>query len=244
VDDLNAVVFPIIRQDFDSGEFRLIGTGFFITDNGLFVSAKHVLLDVVDGRGTQTAAIGLVQFLPGDSYMLRPILRCVSHETADVTVGIVAPLTHNATGAPFKNKILTLTEERPAIGAQVATYAYPRTVSQGTRPQQLHFHADYFSGRIEEYFAHGRDRALLPAPCFQTSMYIHGGASGGPVFGNSGRVFGVNSTGFDDTDCSFVSRITDILTLKVPGVVTPRHPTGDGVLVQELADDGFVVLHR
>lgn len=237
----NEVIFPLVAQE-AGGRFRLIGTGFFIAENGLFASAKHVLLDVIDGKGNQTAAIGLIQFLPGDKYILRPILRCVSHDIADVAVGVAAAATHNETGTPLPNKLLRLTTEHPQVGKPVATYAYPKTVFSGDRPQRLHFYPAYFEGRIEAYFATGRDRVLMPAPCFQTSMHVHGGASGGPVVGSDGAAFGINSTGYDGTNCSFASCITNILTLRIPGVTTPRNTSGRGVSVQELAEEGFVIV--
>jgi hypothetical protein len=234
------VIFPIVTQE-PSGLFRLIGTGFFITENGLFVSAKHVLLAVLDTRQRQVAPIGLFQFLPNNAYVLRPILRCTSHEVADVAVGVAAPIHHNQTGGLFRNKVLTLTADLPKVGTQVATYAYPASVLVAGEPaQQLHFNAGFYSGVIQDYFPSGRDRAALPAPCFQTSMHIHSGASGGPVFGNDGRVFGINSTGWDGTDLSFVSRIVDILSLRIPGIVTPESAEPRDVRVHELATDGFI----
>ncbi|MFN4775845.1 MAG: hypothetical protein ACK5L4_08530 [Pseudanabaena sp.] len=87
--DLTKAIFPILKKD-KYGDFYLIGTGFFITDNGIFVTAKHVLLDVIDENGGQTHSIFLVQFLE-EGYLYRPILRCTSHEVADITVGISAP---------------------------------------------------------------------------------------------------------------------------------------------------------
>jgi len=237
----NEVIFPIVRQE-AGGRFRLIGTGFFITDNGLFASAKHVLLDVIDEKGNQTALIRLIQFLPGDHYVLRPILRCVSHEIADVAVGVAASVTEDSSSAPLKNKLLTLTTKHPTLGSPVATYAYPKTVFRGDRPQELHFYPTYFDGQIEEYFPSGRDRVLMPAPCFHTSMHVHGGASGGPVVGADGAAFGINSTGSDGTNWSAVSCVADILPLRVPGVVTPRSSSGSGVSIRELADDGFVIV--
>jgi hypothetical protein len=41
-------IFPIVRHDDD--KMRMVGTGFFITTNGLFVTAKHVLQDVLKDR--------------------------------------------------------------------------------------------------------------------------------------------------------------------------------------------------
>jgi hypothetical protein len=59
---------------------------------------------------------------------------------------------------------------------------------------------------------------FLPGPCYQTTMTVIGGASGGPVFNKYGKVIGVNSTGYDGQQISFVSRIHEALTFKVPDV--------------------------
>ena len=44
---------------------------------------------------------------------------------------------------------------------------------------------------------------------------MHGGASGGPVVDQRGRVFGINSTGFQGMDVSYVSRINELFPLSL-----------------------------
>lgn len=56
---------------------------------------------------------------------------------------------------------------------------------------------------------------MLPGNVYETSITIKGGASGGPVYDENGNVFGVNSTGIDGTNISYVSSIGDILDLAV-----------------------------
>jgi hypothetical protein len=86
-------------------------------------------------------------------------------------------------------------------GDLVATYAYQSTIIQSAETGQLFsFNPEFYEGRIVGYLANGRDRVMLPGPCYRTDMVIHHGASGGPVADPSGRVFGINSTGFDGTD--------------------------------------------
>jgi hypothetical protein len=43
----------------------------------------------------------------------------------------------------------------------------------------------------------GRDKVVMPTPCFQTSAPFRSGMSGGPVIAEDGRVLGVVSTGFE-----------------------------------------------
>jgi hypothetical protein len=217
-------IFPIVRYDPQS-HMHLLGTGFFITPTGLFVTARHVLLDAFDSLGIQRYPIGIVQFLPEGIYIQRPILRSTTHRTADVAVGVAAPMTRNRDGQPLTNLVLTLTFEPPDVGARIVTFAYPKhsnQIANGTQTFKLE--PTWYDGDIKEYYATGRDRVLLPAPCYRTSIIIHGGASGGPVFSRSGWVFGVNSTGVDGTDISFVSRINEIFNLTIEDVVMGSAP--------------------
>lgn len=151
---MSEAVFPIVKLE-SEGQFRLIGTGFFIAENGVFATAKHVLMDVFDEGDRQTHPISFIQFLPDNRYILRPVLRCTSNTIADVSVGVAAPGHHNTTGAPLPNKIVTLTVVPPIPGARVATYGYPKTVA---RESELHFFPAFYDGLMEEHFPDGRDK--------------------------------------------------------------------------------------
>lgn len=217
---LDRAIFPIVRYDPD-GKLHLVGTGFFITTNGLFLTAKHVLMDgVFDSAGHQLYSVGIIQFIGDNIYIQRPILRCAIHPVADVTVGVAAPM-QNKDGQPLLSPVLKLSLIAPAIGSRVVTYAYPRhanvILEDGT--QTMHLMPRWYDGNLEEYYPDGRDRVFLPKPCFRTSIVVHGGASGGPVFSSAGSVFGVNSTGIEGTDISFVSRLHEVFELRIDDVI-------------------------
>ncbi|HEX6718881.1 MAG TPA: serine protease [Pyrinomonadaceae bacterium] len=242
--DLFQAVFAIVRYD-SQGKMHLLGTGFFITTNGLFVTARHVLMDTFDNKGQQKYSIGIIQFLPASVYLHRPILRCASHPTADVTVGVAAPMKSNTTGLHLTNKVLTLTLVPPGVDARVVTYAYPKHANLITDTrQQINFIPTFYDGDIKEYYPNGRDSVLLPEPCYRTSIRIHGGASGGPVFSRSGSVFGVNSTGIDGTDISYVSRIDEILALTIDGVAIEAGEPASPVTVLQMVDAGYLIVRR
>jgi hypothetical protein len=235
-------IFPIVRYD-TGGRMDLLGTGFFITTNGLFVTARHVLMGTFDENHRQRYPIGIIQFLGDNVCIQRPILRCGYNSIADVAVGVVAPMNRNSDGIPLTNPVFTLTLLKPGLNVRVVTCAYPKHANfiHPDGSQQINFVPSYYDGQIQNYFPLGRDRVLLPGPCYQTTMTIHGGASGGPVFSPNGLVFGVNSTGFDGTDLSFVSRIHEIFALSIDDVVidagVPR-----SVSIIELAKAGHIVV--
>jgi hypothetical protein len=123
----------------------------------------------------------------------------------------------------------------------VSTYAYPKTDIQPGMPQVVRFEPAFFDGVLIEHHPHGRDKVVLPGPCFRTSMVIHGGASGGPVIGGDGTVFAVNSTGFDDDEISYVSCISEVLDLAITDVALPGSSTPRTTTLRELRDLGFVL---
>jgi hypothetical protein len=234
-------VFPIIRND-SNGRTDLLGTGFFITTTGLFVTARHVLMAPFDDKGRERFGIGMIQHLPENKYLFRPILRCTSHYVSDVTVGVAAPMQCNHDGLPLKNPVFTLDTDIPVPGTRSITYAYPRYSRDVVGEiQRIHFAPRFYNGEIQEYFPSGRDRVLLPGRCYRTSMLLHAGASGGPVFSPNGLVFGVNSTGYDGTDVSFVSSVTDIFDLLIDDVQLGNEAPRS-VRIRELIAAGHILV--
>ena len=236
--DLDHAIFPIVTQR-DDGTFEPIGTGFFVAQNGIFITAAHVVTAVLDSAGHATGPFGLFQFLADGQYYVRPIHRATRHLVAGVAVGVAVPMHHNSSGAPMPNKVLTLAAAPPRLGSSVCTYAYPKTTVVGGKPQTVHFEPAYFDGSLLEHFPQGRDKIILPGPCFRTSMVIHGGASGGPVIGSNGAVFAVNSTGFEDDDVSYVSCVSAAMDLAITDVKLPGDERPRSTTLRELVERGF-----
>lgn len=237
---IDQVIFPILKASARK-KIDLIGTGFFISTNGLFVTARHVLHDVINENRLQTHAIAMVQFLPENHYKIRPVDRCFAHREADVAVGVVRGLEHKIRGA-FSNKVVTLTTREPDIGEVVFTYAYPNTqiIRRDASIQELRFSPNFYEGVIEHSYPEGRDRFLIPWPCYQTSIQSHGGASGGPVFDLSSRAFGVNCTGMKGQKLAFASRIKEVLDVVISNVWVPGENAPSPKTIRELARAGFV----
>jgi hypothetical protein len=58
-------------------------------------------------------------------------------------------------------------------------------------------------------------RNEIEPPYYQTSMHLHGGASGGPVFNGGGRVFGIASSSYEGAvDLAFVTPVIGVLAIE------------------------------
>ena len=187
--------FPLLTHD-AKGQWRLIGTGFYVSGDGLFVTAGHVVDDVLEGD-LQVAPLVIMHlwsesglFGP-QSYLLRPIMQCWVGDTADVVLGVAAHARNNRTGVALSHWSWPLSWETPAVGQPAATYAFPNhSIEQTAGGQIFRFQPDLYPGTVVE-IGEFRDRVLVPYPYMQVSFKIHGAASGGPV-ASGNAVVGVN----------------------------------------------------
>jgi len=230
--------FPLLTHDSD-GRWRLVGTGFYVNDSGFFVTARHVVEDVLQ-NGEQISPLVILHlhsptglFGPSESH-LRPIMQCWLDDVADVALGVAAPATSIATGEIIKNWTWTLSWLVPPIGTLASTYAFPNhTIIDNGRRFRFAPHA--YGGRIDG-FGDTRDALIMPFPYLQVGFRIHGAASGGPIL-SGGHVIGINCTELQENidhppgpgfgaqsrcvDGAFLDQIV------LPGESTPRCVTFD-----------------
>ena len=221
-----------------SRNLKFLATAFYISSYGLFVTAKHVILSEPN---RSYDSLFIMHFFGDNKYVMRPIMKVIVHNTADIAIGIPYQHKHNVTNDPIPNKVLVLTKRIPAINEVVSTFAYPDSeVSKDSTSTKILCKQAWHHGSVSEHFKTGRDKVMLPSECFRTTMEIRGGASGGPVFDVNGRVFGINSTGWDGTQDSYVTSLSPVWDMKVSGVTVngTESPT-----VQELVRAGYVTVH-
>jgi hypothetical protein len=173
--------FPLLTHDVE-GRWRLVGTGFYISDGGVFVTARHVIDDVLkDGR--QAAPLVILHlrsstgFFGAPEFLLRGIAQCWLGDPADVALGVAATLINNVTGERLTNWAWTVSWSVPPNGARASTYAFPSHITDGAN---ILFRPDAYGGCIQEA-GDFRDRVRVPYPYLQVDFRIHGGASGGPI---------------------------------------------------------------
>jgi hypothetical protein len=230
-------IFPIFQQN-DLGPWKPLGTGFFISQNGFFATARHV---IDDDHGRVLPALVGVQIMPRGErpqIRIRSIINVTLHESADLAVGFLA----------FEgqfNPAFHLTERLPSKGDTVATFAISKlaAVVLGGRKFELQFAPEMIYGEIEDHWPTGRDRTFLTNNSFQTGMSCEGGNSGGPVFFGEGDVFAINSTGSKgDQPYSCHSSVTELLNMHVYEVAlaVDGGRIRDKISIRELGQLGYV----
>lgn len=232
-------IFPILKMS-KTGKYNLVGTGFFVGPEGIFATASHVIDEFIADDGSADGLPVIIQIIEGGSYVIRPISTINKHPIADICIGRVASMKSHTRGK-LKNPVVGLSAKVPDVGEVVVTYAYPRSIFQpGEIRQAGYLWGEFFKGEVQEHFLNGRDRVMLPGPCLQTSIFIHGGASGGPVFNSRGLVVGVNSTGYEDEGLSFITPLYLLKDLKVDGIKTSVDAKETFTTVAELLKFGMM----
>lgn len=241
-------VIPICTVD-KRGRLECIGTGFFIGVHGIFVTAKHVVGEVLDEDGNpildedKNFRFGLKTFhlIPPNSIVIREIIKISFHGDDDVAVGALGTMVDQKTGEPLRNKILQLTARTPGVGERIATWAYPNSVAEyNGKEGSLSVVPKIYEGEIEDEHREGRGWGKVPGRCYQTNLGIERGTSGGPVFDDEGCVFAINSTGFDGTDLAYVSHVQSIGGLTLPLVQTDDGKIHEKITISELIDQGSI----
>lgn len=227
---LSEAVFPLFRVGGDDPAF--LGTAFFVMKSGVFITAKHVL-DVNLPAGT---AIKAILFSDGNVTEL-DVTGAAFDAEQDLAVGRVSM----DEGREFQ--VLMLSEEIRDLRTLVLTYGYPYTkVIKATADKkgQVHFESKARLGLISDYSDAAAEGALVPPPCYEHSLDIPPGLSGGPLLDvGTNHVFAVNSGSCDSEHGVMRSGISTSLS-RILDLPLPWDEAGRTLRV--LAEGGFVVI--
>lgn len=123
----------------------------------------------------------------------------------------------------------------PMVGERVDLYGLPslkRTSAQPDGSATFPIQGRYTSGQILEVHPDGRDRVMMPGPCFSVKCAAYGGMSGGPVFDSRGYLVGVVSTSYNGEDpIAYVSLIWPALVAHAEPAWPAPKPLPSGPLL-------------
>lgn len=200
----------VIVADGDS-DFKPFGSGFLATPNLAF-TARHVIDDICkhftgENAGQEIKIYNLRGEMPFGAQLATADAsgNLVKWDIVDYhytpTIDIVGLSIERAAGctASWPRVLPRFEVQPPMVGQQITAFGYPKTkvrqLVDGEYKVQL---APLTAGgTVREMHPTGRDRSMLPFPCFRTDARMDAGMSGGPVFNEAGRVCGVVTSSYD-----------------------------------------------
>ncbi len=234
--DGRQAIFAIVTRSTPTS-VRLLGTGFYLQHGGGFATAAHVAVEAQELISECPDSVGISHTLPDGRTVFRPIWQFFVHPTADAAFGIPRyEFINDRTGEAFPIKVLSLDSTPPHLGAAISTWSYPlhRVFGDEATGQVLQLQPDFYNGTLQAFFAERGPSVKLSPPYYQTSIHLHGGSSGGPVFNFEGEVFGIASCSYDGAeDIAFVTPVGALLDIRIPETITE---TGNGERTVSLRD--------
>ena len=240
--DGRLAIFAIVKRVPPPQSVQLLGTGFYLQTKGGFATAAHVAEEGQQLLAGSPGSVGIAHTLPTGRTTFLPIWKFFTHPRADVAFGVPrCEFVDDDTGQVVRAKVLSLTATAPDLGAEISTWAYPRhaLVDDGALGRVLHLQPTFYNGRLQEIFAERGPSVKLQPPYYRTSIHLHGGSSGGPVF-FGGHVFGIASSSYDGAeDVAFVTPASALLEIRVPKMIADKNGAETETL-GELAARGLI----
>lgn len=238
---LQTSVLPVVLVKND--RMRSLGTCFAISNHGLCMTAKHVIEEVPyledsEGHRTVDGALGALYISPdppddGSADLMGGFIPMSTANTiagVDIAIMHLRLPTNVETGEFIQFPAQPLRLDFPKDGERLLALGYEagewmfdnddvHTLSQTFTA------STGFAGAVHPT---GRDKVVMPTPCFQTSAPFRSGMSGGPVIAaQDGRVLGVVSTGFEveegEAPISYATPVAPSMVISLQG----RDPAED-----------------
>ena len=142
-------VVPIL-QELEKGKLQVIGTGFYITRYGLFLSARHVFDHILESDDPSSETLRIFHDT-GKEIHIRHITKITVSNQADIALGQADNFLDKIPDNPLVNLRAKLTLEVPKAGTKLISFAYPRNklldfTKSKTEPVRI------FAGRFEGNF--------------------------------------------------------------------------------------------
>ena len=228
-------ITPLLKA-VDRAVYRVVGTAFYITRYGLFMTAGHVAKAIRHGDGNTLQECFLLHLLEPNEISLRPVRQITFFDNptfspGDIAIGHADNFHDESTGAALQNMRGELSLSPIESGSRLVTYAYPNNEDLDFTDPDIprRVRSDYFEGEVIRFVSDGSNRDL-PYPHYETTISLENGASGGPVFDANGRIVGVNCAGWNyfglakasASNPSYVVPIAAAAGLRLPLMQVPR----------------------
>ena len=212
-------------------DYSCLGTGFFISKYGVFLTAKHVLDDEIEDSDGKTKSVldfqgtnGLIALviLDGTGYPFA-ITDVAFHPVADIALGIAhQPLRENKPIVGLGISTCGVDQTEAPVGTKLLAYGFQRTKmgkDDATDTVVIDMNPQFYDGFVKEYYPNG---FLLPKwAVYHTSVPLPSGISGCPLVNLATKgVVGISCTSLggepEDVEESTVTDIRLAFDMLVP----------------------------
>ena len=111
-------VVPILRE-LEVGKLRVIGTGFYITRYGLFLTARHVFDNIIEADDPSGQSLRIFHHT-GDNFHIRHVTKISVADQADIALGQAAAASEPR---PLFGRLILLRIQQQTLWAGVRTSA-------------------------------------------------------------------------------------------------------------------------
>jgi hypothetical protein len=243
----------------DNWRLNAIGTATLITGH-LAMTARHVLEYAMRAFGAKQKGaveieidafeLKLYQVLPGPVYR---IWRVVAAWPCDTDI-VILHLALDRTSEPEKGiewKTPHFRAVPPPPGQTVVAFGYRESQISVTKAANGEHHIELNDrptvsiGKVTQVYPSGRDRVMLPFPCFEIEARFDPGMSGGIVVDEGGAVCGLICASLQHSDpdappISYVASLWPMLKTAISADRGKRYPRGASYPLIELAKDGLM----
>jgi hypothetical protein len=225
------VVFPLFTQGTKKC-YQLVGTGFLILKQGIFITAKHCTV------GSEDKKLPWLTGLMAHGHMRR-VHQVIPHDDLDVAIGIFEPNEYTCDQC-LNHPVLSLNKSTPEKGEKLVHFGCEKSRFEEIQDDEGKFLKGILSlrGYSGKYESYSSGDPFAPWPHHFTSSYFPPGSSGGPTVDSSGMVCGVNSSSSDgENPYGRLTRISDLLQARysdevVVNNVTMMKPTFEEIILQ------------
>lgn len=250
-------VFPILKEVL-YGKLSVVGTGFYLTRYGMFITAKHVIDNLVDWK-KKKIGVGFACHYPNETEVhLRRIIFATLLDNFDLAICQADNYMEKVPEKPLMNMRPGLSTKIPSPGESLVTFAYPenKILDFNQKENIPTIKGDFYEGKLLRYVLESENPAI-PYPHFETSIKLKSGSSGGPVF-CGGKIIGVNCRGWDfqedneNGNLSYIVPVSHLVSVEVELKQLPNPSWERNQIkiekekysIKELADYGHIILEN
>lgn len=243
--------------NFYSDAPEVVGTATVMCHH-LLVTAKHVFRGIWDSepitaepRVTIDKHVVALQVLPGREYAVWNVTEGIADPASDIALLRLGSDPAGSSNNCHRWKQPYINPFAPEVGERVAAFGYRHGRVRVSNNAQGSHHVDLDDepitsvGVIRQIFEWGRDRVMLPFPCYRVSARFDGGMSGGPVFDETGCMCGIvcnnlDGSHLDGEPVSHVTTLWPLFRLIVDADRGAGYPRGIRYPALELARGGQI----